>query len=83
MPFCAYFKYNSKTTGHLQVYYTPNDSPVSKDASFHVKSSKAAMTYKLWAMVRYIHHYLAILYTSTHNDTTQGTYDYTTNYVSF
>ena len=46
-PFCAYFKYNSKTTGHLQFYYTPNDFITTMDALFHVKSSKADITYKL------------------------------------
>ena len=46
-PFCAYFKYNSKTTGCLQLYYTPNDSSTTEDALFHVKSCKAVVTYKL------------------------------------
>ena len=46
-PFCAYFKYNSKNTRCLQVYYTPNDSSTAEDALFYVKSSKAVATYKL------------------------------------
>ena len=44
-PFCAYFKYNTKTTGCLQLYYTPNDSCTNEDALFHVKSCKAVVTY--------------------------------------
>ena len=39
---------NSKTTGCLQLYYTPNDSSTTEDALFHVKSCKAFATYKLW-----------------------------------
>ena len=46
-PFCAYFKYNSKTMGCLQLYYTPNDSSTTENALFHVKSGKAVATYKL------------------------------------
>ena len=37
--FSMYFKHKSKSTGHLQFYYTPNDFLVTKDASFHVESS--------------------------------------------
>ena len=48
VPFCVYFKYNSKTTGCLQLYYTPNDSSTTEDALFHVKSCKTVATYKLW-----------------------------------
>ena len=46
-PFCAYFKYNSKTTGCLQLYYTPTDFSTTEDTLFHVKSCKAVATYRL------------------------------------
>ena len=45
--FCAFYKYNPKTTGCLQLYYTPNDSSTTEDALFDVKSCKAVKTYKL------------------------------------
>ena len=47
-PFCAYLKYNLKTVGYLQVYYTAKDSSTTKDALFHVKSCKSVTTNKLW-----------------------------------
>ena len=46
-PFCAYFKYNSKTTSCLLLYYTLNDSSHTKDALFHVKSGEAVVTNKV------------------------------------
>ena len=77
MPFCAYLKYNTKTTGHLPLYYIPNDPSTIKDASFHVKSSKVVITYKLWPHI-YIHCCLVDLCANT-QDKTQSTYDCTTH----
>ena len=47
MPFCAYFKYNSKTTMYLQLCHTPKNSSTTRDALFHVTSGKAVATYKV------------------------------------
>ena len=48
MTFYVYFKHKSKTTGHHQVYYTPNGFLLPR-MLFHVKSSKTVTPYKLWS----------------------------------
>ena len=50
MPFCAYLKYNSKTTVCLQLCHTPNKSSAIEDALFHVEVAKQLNEpYKLWS----------------------------------
>ena len=55
----AYFKYNSKTKGCLQLHCTPNDSSTTKHASFDVRNSKevTVIVYKLQP-----HKYIAVLF---------------------
>ena len=78
MPFCVHFKYNWKTTGCLQLYYTPNDSSTTKGASFHVKSSEAVITYKLQP-----HTYIAVSSFSVQVTwQNSGTCDYTTHQMT-
>ena len=38
-------QYNSKTTGHLQPYYTPNNSFITEEVPSHSESSKPVTTY--------------------------------------
>ena len=71
-PFCAYFKYNSKNTRCLQVYYTPNDSTTTDNALFHVKSGKAVATNKLQPVQTLLSCYLVHKYEWQQ---TQGAYD--------
>ena len=67
---CAYFKYNSKTMGCLQLYYTPNDSFTTKDALFHVKSYC-----NLQAMALCKHRCFVIGCASMNDNKIQGAYD--------
>ena len=73
-PFCVHFKYNTKTTDGLQLYYTANGSFTTKDALFHVKSSKAVGSYKLWPRTNIT--VLLFLCASMNDNNIQGTYDY-------
>ena len=70
-PFCAYFKYNSKNTRCLQVYYTPNDC----STLFYVKIGKAVATYKLRPIRTSLYCYLVCTCVSTNDNKTQGAYD--------
>ena len=43
----AYTSSSSRNNWQGQHYHTPNDFPTTKDASFHVESSKTVTVYKL------------------------------------
>ena len=82
MPFCDYFKYNSKNTRCLQVYYTPNDSSTTEDALFYVKSHKAVAIYKLWPIQTTLSCYLVCKYECQQNSESLRLY-YNTLTISF
>ena len=78
MPFCVYFRYNSNTTGYLQLCYTPKDSSTTRDVFIHVKSSKRLQPISLPCTYS-----LLILCTSTHDDKTQDAYNCTTHQMTY
>ena len=77
MPVCAYFKHNSKTTGHLQLYYAHKTTPLlQRMLLFMLKAGKHLQP----TSYSPVHTSLSIILCASMQDNkTQGTYDYTTH----
>ena len=64
--------------GRLQLYYILNDSSTTKDASFHVESSKSVTTYKLQSRTFIAVSYPVFMskYSCMYDNKTQADYGY-------